>query len=562
MKKKLTLILMISITIGILVSCKSNLTPLASRYVKAEPQPLELVAGKVPATIHATFPADWFDKNLNLTVIPILRYEEGEAWGTSYSFQGEKVAGNGQSIPQKEGANVVIKSSFDYVPEMQSSHLYLTFKAKRGNKTVELPEVMIGDGVLATAALLNLNAETPAIAADRFQRMLKEAYNTNIMFLIQQAELRASELNKTEVSDWKNKVEEASSAGKPVEIEVASYASPDGGYKLNEKLAEQREINTSKYLSQELKNANTVINTRYTAQDWEGFKELVEKSNIQDKNLILRVLSMYTDSEQREREIKNISAVYSALTEEILPQLRRSRLTATIEIIGKSDDELVSTALSNPQSLNVEELLYAADIISSVKDKEFIYKKVTELYPRDPRGYNNLGVIAYIKNDFTTAESLFNQANQMAGGLPEANLNLGLIALSQGDKDKAEQFFGNAAGVPELGNAMGYLAVLEGNYAKGEQSFGKTINNNAAVAQIMAKNYNKAQNTLNAIDNPNAVTYYLKAIVGARTNNLSNVADNLKKAVSLDPQIATQALKDVEFSKFVSNSKFLEAILR
>jgi Flp pilus assembly protein TadD len=550
---------------GILVSCKGSLTPLVSKYVKTEPQPLELVAGKVPVTINATFPSDWFDSNMSLTVIPILRYEEGEAWGTSYNYQGEKVAGNGQIIPQKTGANVIMKSTFDYTPEMQSSELYLVFQAKKGKKSINLPEVKIGYGVLATAALLSPNAETPAFSIDQFQRMLKEAHRANILFLVQQAELRSSELNKNEVRNWKNKVEQASSdPNKTVEIEVSSYSSPEGGHKLNEKLAEQRGVNTAKYLSQELKKANieTSINTHYTAQDWEGFKELVEKSNIQDKNLILRVLSMYTDSERREREIKNISTVYSVLAEEILPQLRRSRLTAAIEIIGKSDEELSSLALSSPESLSVEELFYAANIISSLQEKETIYKKITVLFPRDARGYNNLGVIAYIKNNIPLAESLFNQANQLAGGLPEANLNLGLIALSQGAKEKAAQFFGKAAGVPELDNAMGYLAVLDGNYAKGEQSFGKTINNNAAIAQILSKNYNKAQNTLNAIKNPNATTYYLKAIVGARTNNLTSIAENLKKSVALDPQMAAQALKDVEFSKFVSNSKFLDAILR
>ena len=549
----------------ILVSCKSSLTPLVSKYVKTEPQPLELVAGKVPVTMNITFPSDWFDPNLSLTVIPILRYEEGEAWGTSYNYQGERVAGNGQMIPLKTGGNVVMKSTFDYTPEMQSSELYLVFKAKKGKKSILLPNVKIGYGVLATVALLSPNAETPAYSIDQFQRMLKEAYNANILFLIQQAELRSSELNKKEVSNWKNKVERASAdPDQSVDIEVSSYSSPDGGLKLNEKLAEQRSVNTAKYLSQELKKANVdaPINTRYTAQDWEGFKELVEKSNIQDKNLILRVLSMYTDSERREREIKNISAVYSVLAEEILPQLRRSRLTAAIEIVGKSDEELSTLALFSPESLNVEELLYAANIISSLPDKETIYKKITELFPRDARGYNNLGVIAYIKNNIPLAESLFNQANQLAGGLPEANLNLGLIALSQGAKEKAAQFFGKAAGVPELDNAMGYLAVLEGNYAKGEQLFGKTISNNAAIAQILSKNYNKAQSTLNAIKNPNAVTYYLKAIVGARTNNLTTVAENLKKSVALDSQMASQALKDVEFSKFVSNSKFLDAVLR
>ncbi|GHT87904.1 hypothetical protein FACS189474_1960 [Bacteroidia bacterium] len=555
---------MMLIVVGVFTSCKSGLVPLASNNIKADPQPLELIGNKVPVTINATFPGGWFNKKASLTVIPVLRYEGGEAWGDSYTFQGEKVAGNGQVISQKNGANVVLKSVFDYVPAMQSSQLYLSFKARVGNKSIDLPDLKIGDGVLATAALLNAGSESPAIAPDKFQRIIKEAYDANILFLIQQAELRSSELNKGEVTDWKDIVESANAAAnQKVDVEISSYASPDGGYELNEKLAEKREANTEQYLSKELKkaNVNVPVNARYTAQDWEGFKALVEKSNIQDKALILRVLSMYPDSEQREREIKNISAVYSNLASEILPQLRRSRLTANVEIIGKSDDEIASLAQSNPRALNVEELLYAASLASTAQTKEGIYKKVTELFPRDARGFNNLGVIEYAKGNIAGAETLFNKANQLAGSLPEANLNLGWVALTKGDQAKAEQYFGNAAGVPELNNAMGYLSVVNGNYAQAAQSFGKTASNNAAIAQILSKDYNSAQSTLNAVT-PNADTYYLKAIVGARTNNVNNVIDNLKQAITLNPDLAARALKDLEFSKFMTNSKFLSAVLK
>lgn len=552
------------VIVGMFSSCKSGLSPLTANYIKAEPQPLELIGGKVPVTINATFPANWFNKKANLTVIPVLRYEGGEAWGTSYNFQGEKVAGNGQVIPQKRGANVVIKSEFDYTPEMKMSELYLTFKAQVGNKTVQLPDVKIGDGVLATAALLNIISETPAIAPDNFQRIIKEAHDANIMFLIQQAELRSSELKKGEIVDWKDIIASANEAtNKNVDIEISSYASPDGGYELNEKLAERREANTEKYLSKELQKSqiDVPINARYTAQDWEGFKALVEKSNIQDKDLILRVLSMYSDSEQREREIKNISAVYSSLTDEILPQLRRSRLTANIEIVGKADEEIAALAASNPRSLTIEELLYAGNLASTFDAKETIYKKVMELFPRDARAYNNVGVIEYIKGNIPSAEAYFNRANEVAK-LPETNLNLGYIALSKGDTNKAQELFGNAAGVPELENAMAYLSAMNGNYSQASQIFNNTISNNAAVAQILSKDYNKAENTLNAVATPNATTYYLKAIVGARTNNLNNVVKNLKESISLDPNMAAQALKDVEFTKYMANAEFLKVIVR
>lgn len=565
MSKRFYLPLFLAVfSLVILTGCSSKLQPLSSDYVTAEPQPLELVGGKVPATIHATFPAGWFKKKATVTVIPVLRYEGGEAWGNSYVFQGEKVAGNGQVIQEKTGANVTMYSSFDYVPEMLSSQLYLTFKAKIGSKEVTLADIKIGDGVLATAALLDAATENPAIAPDKFQRIIKEQYDAVIMFLIQQAELRSAELKKESIQDWKDIVENANQApNQNVDIEVSAYASPDGGYQLNEKLAERREKNTESYLSKEMKKAkvDAPINARYTAQDWEGFKELVEKSNIQDKDLILRVLSMYKDSEQREREIKNISSVFSVLADEILPKLRRSRLTANIEIIGKSDEEILALAASSPNRLNLEELLYAAYLSESSSEKTRIYTEATKYFPGDSRAYNNLGAIEYANGNIQQAISYFNKANEK-GSLAEANVNLGFAALAAGDKAKAQQYFGNASGVDELNAAMGHIAIMEGRYNNAVTSFGNSVSNNAALAQILAKDYNKASKTLNDIANPDATTAYLKAIVGARTNNVDAVASNLKQSVSLNPNMATQALQDVEFSKYITNKQFLDAVLR
>ncbi len=564
MSRKIYLPLLLLLAVVGLSSCSSKLKPLAADYIKAEPQPLELVAGKVPVTINATFPAKWFNKKATVVVTPVLRYDGGEAWGTSYTYQGEKVAGNGQVIPEKSGANVTMTSSFNYVPAMQKSELFLTFDAKIGNKSVSLPEIKIGDGVLATAALANAASEVPAIAPDKFQRIIKEAYDANIMFLIQQAELRSSELKKSELDDWKGIVQNANEApNQNVNIEISAYASPDGGVSLNDKLAQQREKNTNQYLTKEMKKAkvDAPISARYTAQDWEGFKQLVEKSNLQDKDLVLRVLSMYSDPERREQEIKNISSVFSSLAEEILPQLRRSRLTANIEIIGKSDEEISNLASTNPKALNVEEILYAATLVKTANQKEAIYKQTSTLYPNDFRAFNNLGVIEFQKGKIADAEALFNKSLQIAGGKsPEANCNLGLVSLTKGDKSKAQQYFGNAAGVSELSNALGILAIENGNYSQAVSSFGSSVSNNAALAQLLAKDYSKAQATLNAVANPDATTAYLKAVVAARTNNLSGVVSNLKQAVSSDRTMATKALNDLEFVKYITNSDFLNVV--
>ena len=556
MNKKFLLPFFVLAAILTLSSCSNKLKPLAEQYIKAEPQPLEAIGGKVPVTINATFPAKWFNKKAVVTVTPVLRYQGGEAWGTSYTYQGEKVKGNNQVIPQKEGANVTMKSSFTYKPEMKKSELYLTFDAKIKNKTVKLPDVKIGEGVIATSELAD--AATAAIAADKFQRIIKEAHDANIMFLIQQANLRAKELNSDAIKEWKDLVKNADEApNQNVAIEISAYASPDGGFKLNNTLAENREGNTTKYLNKELKKmkVDAPVDARYTAQDWEGFKELVSASNLQDKDLVLRVISMYQDPETREKEIKNISAVYSDLAETILPQLRRSRLTANIEIIGKSDDEISALAKSNPSELNIEEILYAATLTNNDGEKMAIYTKASELYPNCYRTWNNIGMMAFKAGDLAKAEQMFNKSNSIKNNA-SANMNLGLIALTKGDQAKAQQLFGNAAGVNELSEALGVLYLEQGEYAKAVNSFGSVKTNNAALAQILVKDYSKASQTLNGVANPDAVTSYLKAVVAARTNDANGVINNLKAAIAADKNMAKEAAIDLEFAKYATNSDF------
>ena len=553
MNKKFLLPFFVLAAILTLSSCSNKLKPLAEQYIKAEPQPLEAIGGKVPVTINATFPAKWFNKKAVVTVTPVLRYQGGEAWGTSYTYQGEKVKGNNQVIPQKEGANVTMKSSFTYKPEMKKSELYLTFDAKIKNKTVKLPDVKIGEGVIATSELADA-----ATAADKFQRIIKEAHDANIMFLIQQANLRAKELNSDAIKEWKDLVKNADEApNQNVAIEISAYASPDGGFKLNNTLAENREGNTTKYLNKELKKmkVDAPVDARYTAQDWEGFKELVSASNLQDKDLVLRVISMYQDPETREKEIKNISAVYSDLAETILPQLRRSRLTANIEIIGKSDDEISALAKSNPSELNIEEILYAATLTNNDGEKMAIYTKASELYPNCYRTWNNIGMMAFKAGDLAKAEQMFNKSNSIKNNA-SANMNLGLIALTKGDQAKAQQLFGNAAGVNELSEALGVLYLEQGEYAKAVNSFGSVKTNNAALAQILVKDYSKASQTLNGVAKPDAITSYLKAVVAARTNDANGVVSNLKAAIAADKSLAKEAAIDLEFAKYATNSDF------
>lgn len=545
-----------------LTSCSGKLKPLSTDYIKADPQPLEVVGGQVPVTINIAYPAKWFNKNAVVTITPVLRYATGETWGTAYTYQGEKVRANNPTIPYGTGGNVTMKSSFKYKPEMKKSALYLTFDAKIKNKVVRLPDIKIADGIIATSALANAATANPVVGADKFQRIIKEAHNANILFLIQQAELRSNELKKNELSDWKDRIKSANDApNQNVSVEVSAYASPDGGLKLNETLAEKREANTTRYVKGELKKQkiDIPVDANYTAQDWEGFQELVSKSNLQDKDLVLRVLSMYKDPEEREREIKNISSVFKSLADEILPQLRRSRLTANIEIIGKSDEEISRLAQADPKALNVEELLYAATLTDNDTDKEAIYTKASQQFPDDYRTWNNIGMQRFYAGDLKKAEEMFNKSNSVKPN-SEANINLGLIALTRGEKEKAQQLIGGASDVAGLGEALGILYLEQGDYAKAVSSFGAAKTNNAALAQLMTKDYSKASQTLNAVTRPDAVTDYLKAVVAARTNDTDGVINNLKAAIGKKQSLAKEAANDLEFAKYATNSTFIDVI--
>ncbi|MBQ3189706.1 MAG: tetratricopeptide repeat protein [Bacteroides sp] len=555
MIKKLYLPL-VALFVLALSSC-GKMGELSSDYFTTTPEVLEAVGGKVPVTINGKFPEKYMKKNATVEVTPVIRWNGGEAKGQPATFQGEKVEGNGQTISYKMGGNYTMKASFDYVPEMAKSELYLDFKITRGSKVYTIPSVKIADGVIATSELPTAKSANASYANDAFQRIIKQAQEANIMFLIQQANLRNNQLNSAEMKEFHKKVAEVNADTKNFKlnnIEVSAYASPDGGVKLNTGLAENREKNTEKYLNRQLKKAKieALVDAKYTAQDWEGFQELVSKSNLQDKDLILRVLSMYQDPEQRENEIKNISSVYKTLADEILPQLRRARLTANYDIIGRSDEEINEAFDTDAKVLSVEELLYAATLTNDKARQEAIFNKTTQLYPNDFRAYNNLGEMAFAAGDAAKAESYFKQAAAKNANAPEVNANLGLCELVKNNVAAAESYLGKATGANAANEALGNLYIKQGQYQRAVNAFGDAKTNSAAQAQILAKDYNKAKATLQAIKNKDAMTDYLMAIVGARTNNESLVSSSLKSAIAKDASLAEKAANDREFAKYAS----------
>lgn len=540
-------------------SC-SKMGELSPDYFTTNPEVLEAVGGKVPVTITGKFPEKYFKKNATVEVTPVLRWEGGEAKGQPATFQGEKVQGNDQTISYKTGGTYTMKASFDYVPEMAKSELYLDFKIKKGKKEYTIPSVKIADGVIATSELPTVNSANAAYAPDAFQRIIKQAKEAQIMFLIQQANLRASELKSDSLKAFHKQVVAVAGDTKNYKlnnIEISAYASPDGGVELNTTLAENRQNNTEKYMNQQLKKGKieTEVDAKYTAQDWDGFQKLVSKSNIQDKDLILRVLSMYSDPEQRETEIKNISSVYKTLADEILPQLRRARLTANYDVIGRSDEEINAAFDTDAKVLSNDELLYAATLTNDNARKEAIYKKTVELYPNDFRAYNNLGMMAYANGDFATAENYFKQAASKNANAAEVNTNLGLIELTKGNVANAETYLSKSTGANTANEALGNLYIKQGQYDRAVQAFGDTKTNSAALAQILAKDYNKAKSTLSAVKNPDAYTNYLMAVVGARTNNADLVKSSMDKVKQQDAALAAKAQNDREFAKYANEVK-------
>jgi len=556
MNKKISLSILLT-SMLLLTSCAGKFAPTRDNFT-VTPQVLVAQGGLVPATVDGTFPAKAFPSKGIVTITPVLKYEGGETLGTPITLQGDKVKGNNKVISKKNGGSFSVSSVFTYIPAMNKSELYLRFTTTIGKKTIVIPEIKVADGVIATEALANALSATPTTAADKFQRIIKEAHEASILFLIQQANIRNTELKSDAVTALSGQfAATATDSTKQISgIEVASFASPDGATSLNEKLASNREKATVTYLEKELKKAKATgaIDAKFTAEDWAGFQELVSKSNMQDKELIIRVLSMYSDPEKREQEIKNLSAVYQNLAQDILPQLRRSKMVLTVDIIGKTDAQLMDLAKNDPSKLNVEELLYAATLFTSASDKISVYSKTAELFPADFRAFNNLGGLYLQAGNLTNAKANLDKAYSLNKSA-EVNSNFALYSLASGaPASTIDSYLGASAGAAGMNEALGIQYIKKGQYAKAVDAFGSIKSNNAGLAQLLAKDYSKAKTTLDAVAAPTAETNYLKAIVGARTNNKSLVVSGLSAAIKADKSYIKKATNDLEFAKYITDA--------
>lgn len=541
----------------VLAGCGKQKNFVADNFA-VSPLPLEYVAGDVPATISINVPAKLMNKKTVVTFTPLLKWSEGTSAGEPFTIQGEKVEANHTIVSYKNGGHATMRFSVPFVEGMEKSELIMQFNAQKGDKPVKMPSVKIGYGTKCTAALISRTASTAnfGVAPDNFQRVINQKQEAAVKFLIGQANLRGSELNSKNVQDFIATLKNIKGDEESLvlnNIEVSAYASPDGAWAVNERLAERRGEVSENYVNSQLKkhNLDTNVDTKYTAEDWEGFQELVSQSKLQDKDVILRVLAMYQDPEQREREIRNVALVYKELADAVLPELRRARMVINYDVIGRSDEAILALAKGDASELDIEEMIYAANVLAADDAlRESILKKIVTRFPNDYRAYNNLGEMALRKGDVESAQAWLRQALGVQPAAAEPNANMGMLAIQNGQFKDAEMYIAKGVGANNFDEAQGHLYIAQGMYSRATAKFAKSANNSAILSCILSQDYADALRMFGNVKNPDAMTHYLRAILAVRMEDKDEAKASLAKAIALDPSLAKRAANDAEFSDY------------
>lgn len=528
------------------------------------PEVLETHAGKVDVTIKGTFPEKYFDKNTVLEATPVLTYQGGETAFEKVTVQGESVQANNQVI-KNSGGNFTYTNSVPFKEEMMVSDLVLRITATRKGTVLEFDPIKLADGVIATSTLVE-EYPMPIAMKDNFQRIIPEDKMADIHYLINMANITNTELKSEDIEALKEYISlvQANERLEFTGTSISSYASPDGELDFNEKLAGKRGETAQGYVKREFEKSkieditkDAFLTSKSTAEDWEGFKTEVGNSNIQDKELILRVLSMYSDPVVREREIKNMASAFEALKVDILPKLRRSKITVNVNKIGLTDEEIIEAINSDPTQLNIEELLYAATLTTDVKEQLKYYEIAANQVPKCIRAHNNVGVSNMKLGNIDAAKTAFEKAQAIQNNDVVKN-NLGFVALVQGDNTKAEEYFTSmTASTKESRFGLGVIALKRGEYDKAVNFFGNDANINNALALTLKGDLNKAKVMLDGMEmckcgRPS----YLKAVIGARMDNKEYTLSSLREAIEFNAEWKEYAKKDIEFAKFAEDEAF------
>jgi len=536
----------------------------AKEYYKVTPEVLEEHGDQVAMKIDVKYPAKYFNKKATLSVTPVLKYEKGETAYPAKVFQGEGVQGNNQAISFATGGTATMSGTVAFTEDMMKSDLVVRVEAELKGQKIPFGEFKLADGVIATPKLVMIDPK-PVMVGDKFQRIVPESMMADILYVINRADIRASETKKAEwvkVMDFITKA----NADERIDLknlEVSSYASPDGAVELNDKLAQKRDGSASDYLKKELKKSKVekaaeegFIAKKYTAEDWDGFKKLMESSSIQDKELILRVLSMYSDPVVREKEIKNIAAAYKDIADDILPQLRRSKLTVNTDMVGYSDEEMKSIWVSNPDTFKLEEILYAATLFTDLETKLAIYEKAAANYPTCFRAINNVGYVNILLGKTDAAKAAFDKAKAMQSN-DVVNNNLGCVALMNGDLAAAQELFTASMGAGAVVNYnLGIIKVIQGDYDAAANYFGNTDEFNTALVKYLKKDFDGSLATLGRVEKDFAKKDYLRAVVAAKQSKDELVFESLRLAFAKDAALKTRAKVDIEFAKYFENDVF------
>lgn len=577
------LAIMLAMAVLVFTGCKDleKMQKMADQVtLSVSTSPVEMHGDSIQIKLSGSFPAKFFQKKVTLEVTPILKYGGQEIAFKSLTMQGEDVEANNKVIPFESGGSFEIADKIAYDPAMREATLVVRGNATIKDESQAVLEREVAPGVMATATLLDFTDAKVIKAADNFERVTYDSKGAKIQFLINRYNIRGRELKKDEIKALNDYIKEvAEKENMKVEnITIDAYASPDGTVKLNTKLSENRKKITEKYIGKEVKSAKldlgeegNVYNARSVAEDWEGFKTELQKSDVQDKDLILRVLSMYNDPKVREKEIKNISAAFNQLKDDVLPQLRRSEFKVKVAITGFSDEEISKYALEKPDTLDVEELLYAGTLTDDLETLKKIYTTTTQQFSDDWRGHNNLGVINFQQGNYADAMTSFNAAKQIESNNSKVLNNLGATSLAQGEIDKAEEYLNAAtAGGNHASYNQALIATKKGDYDKAIDMFASSKFNtvNFALAKLLqyslTKNeqaYDAALGILEKVDNKeNPIWYYLKSVIGARKQDSDMLFNNLRTAIEKNADLKQTAKTDVEFIRYKEDGTFKSII--
>lgn len=531
------------------------------------PPVLEEHADSVDISITGKFPEKYFNKKAMADVTPVLKWEGGEKAFKTVKVQGEAVQDNNTTIAYVSGGSFSYTDRISYADAMKMSKLEVrvdAYIATKPDKKVGFDVKEIASGVIATPLLVNMKGKV-IIGADKFQRITADKKQAEILYNIQQAQVRSSELRKDEVKALVEYINEAKENERKefTGVTVSSYASPDGAEDLNSKLADNRSKAADKYIQKQFRKVEAAskedfVSNNITAEDWDGFKQLVQASDIADKDLILKVLSMYSDTETREKEIKNISAVYLELAKDILPKLRRSKINVNVNLIGYSDEEITAIFNAKPDSLNVEELLYAATLTKDQAQKLNVYTKCSEIYPKEWRGFNNKGVILFETEKYDEAKQAFEAAKELDNTNSKVLNNLGAVELVKGNVADAKELFTSAGGAgAEVNYNKGIVAIKEADYASAVSMFGDNNSFNSGLAKLLNGDNDGAVKAADSGDDKDsAMNFYLKAIAGARSSNTDLLFNNLRSAVEKNASLKAAAKTDMEFANYFEDTTF------